>query len=81
MTVRLSGLLKVRLNGVPLLLTPGFALVGYAIDGEQGAWWAAAGWVAVVVGATVSCALHASRGADAAAPRSGRRAFDYKAGR
>jgi len=74
---RVFGTFRPRLNIVPLLLTPGFAAIGYAIGGASGAWWAIAAWLAVVLGAAVSCAVHAWRNAQEATPRSGRRAFDY----
>jgi len=74
---RLFGVFRPRVNIAPLVLTPGFAAIGYAIRGSQGAWWAVAAWLAVVLGATVSCALHAWRNAPSALPRTGRRAFDY----
>lgn len=77
--VRVFGRSRPRLNVAPLLLTPGFAVIGYAIGGRQGAWWAIAAWLALVVGAAVSCALHAWRGANELGPRPGRQAFDYDA--
>jgi hypothetical protein len=77
--VRVFGQFRPRLNVAPLLLTPGLAAIGYAMDGRQGAWWAVAAWLALVVGASVSCALHALRIADDGVPRTGRQAFDYDA--
>jgi hypothetical protein len=74
---RVFGTFRPRLNIAPLLLTPGFAAIGYAVRGSQGAWWAVAAWLAVVLGAAVSCALHAWRTAQEALPSTGRRAFDY----
>jgi hypothetical protein len=74
---RVFGNLRPRLNVAPLLLTPGFAAVGYAIRGSQGAWWAVAAWLALVLGAAVSCTLHAWRSAQESLPRTGRQAFDY----
>ncbi|MEP6502141.1 MAG: hypothetical protein ABJD97_02330 [Betaproteobacteria bacterium] len=65
-----------RLNVTPLLLTPGFAAVGYVLGGGQGAWWGVAAWMAVVLGAAASCALHAWRTAHDDVPSSGRRPFD-----
>jgi fatty acid desaturase len=77
--VRLFGTFRPRLNIAPLLLTPGFAAIGYAIGGAQAAWWAVAAWLAIVVGAAVSCAVHALRSAHEIEERAGRRAFDYDA--
>jgi hypothetical protein len=74
---RVFGTFRPRLNVAPLLLTPGFAAIGYAIGGSSGAWWAVAAWLAVVLGAAVSCTWHAWRAAQEPAPRTGRRAFDY----
>jgi hypothetical protein len=74
---RVFGTTQPRLNIAPLLLTPGFAAIGYAIRGSQGAWWAVGAWTALVLGAAVSCALHAWRSAQEALPHAGRRAFDY----
>jgi len=74
---RVFGTYRPRLNFAPLLLTPGFAAIGYAVRGSQGAWWAVAAWSAVVLGAAVSCTLHAWRSAQEALPHAGRRAFDY----
>jgi len=71
------GTFRPRLNVAPLLLTPGFAAIGYAVRGSQGAWWTAAAWLAVVLGAAVSCTLHAWRNAQEALPGTERRAFDY----
>jgi len=77
--VRVFGRFRPRLNVAPLLLTPGFAIIGYAIGGRSGAWWTVAAWLALVVGAAVSCAVHALRGSDETSQRAGRRAFDYDA--
>ena len=74
---RVFGTYRPRLNIAPLLLTPGFAAIGYAIGGSQGAWWAVAAWFALVLGAAVSCTVHAWRNAHQSMPRAGRRAFDY----
>jgi len=74
--VPMFGKFRPRLNIVPLLLTPGFAAIGYAIGGAQAAWWGVAAWLAVVVGAAISCAVHAMRSAHEDA-RTGRQAFDY----
>ena len=74
---RMFGTFTPRLNVAPLLLTPGFAAIGYAIRGPQGAWWAVAAWAALVLGAGVSCALHAWRSAHEALAVSGRQPFDY----
>jgi len=49
---RVFGAFRPRLNIAPLLLTPGFAAIGYAVRGSQGAWWAVAAWLAVVLGAS-----------------------------
>ena len=77
--VRVFGSFRPRLNIVPLLLTPGFAVIGYAIAGRTGAWWAVAALMALVVGAAVSCAVHALRVGPDSVPPAGRRAFDYDA--
>ena len=77
--VRVFGTFRPRLNIAPLLLTPGFAVIGYAIGGRTGAWWAVAAWLALVVGAAVSCVVHALRVAQEGVPQAGRRAFDYDA--
>ncbi len=74
---RLFGTFRPRLNYFPLLLTPGFAVVGYAAGGSHGARWAIAAWLAVVIGAAVSCSVHALRSAHEEGVREGRRAFDY----
>ena len=74
---RVFGTFRPRLNIAPLLLTPGFAAIGYAVRGSQGACWAVAAWAAVVLGAAASCTLHAWRNAQEALPSAGRRAFDY----
>ena len=75
---RVFGNFRPRLNITPLLLTPGFAAIGYAIGGISAAWWAVAAWLAIVLGAAVSCAVHALRSAQEGSPRTGgRRAFDY----
>jgi hypothetical protein len=66
-----------RLNVFPLLLTPGFAAIGFAIGGAQAAWWGVAAWLALVIGAAVSCTFHAWRGAHEDALRAGRRPFDW----
>ena len=77
---RVFGNFRPRLNIVPLLLTPGVAAIGYAIGGAAAAWWAVAAWLAIVLGAAVSCAVHALRAAPEGRPRAGdRRAFDYDA--
>ena len=76
---RLFGDFRPRLNVLPLLLTPGVAVVGYAAEGSQGAWWAIAAWLAIVIGAAVSGAVHALRSAHEGVAREGRRAFDYDA--
>jgi len=76
---RLFGNFRPRLNVAPLLLTPGFAAIGYAIGGAQTAWWCVAAWLAVVVGASISCAVHALRSANEDTLHTGRRAFDYDA--
>ncbi len=74
------GTFRPRLNIAPLLLTPGFAAIGYAVGGGSGAWWAVAAWLALVLGAAVSCAVHALRSAHEGQLRpGGRRAFDYDA--
>ena len=59
------------------MLTPGFAAIGYAIGGTSAAWWGVAAWLALVVGAAVSCAVHALRSAHEDAQRTGRTAFDW----
>jgi hypothetical protein len=75
---RVFGNFRPRLNIAPLLLTPGFAAIGYAIGGASAAWWAVAAWLAIVLGAAVSCAVHALRFAHEGSVRAGkRRAFDY----
>jgi hypothetical protein len=75
---RVFGNFRPRLNIAPLLLTPGFAAIGYAIGGAASAWWAVAAWLAIVLGAAVSCAVHALRFAREGGVRAGnRRAFDY----
>jgi fatty acid desaturase len=77
---RVFGNFRPRLNIGPLLLTPGFAAIGYAIGGAAAAWWAVAAWLAVILGAVVSCAVHALRAANQGSARAGgRRAFDYDA--
>ena len=77
---RVFGNFRPRLNIAPLLLTPGFAAIGYAIGGASAAWWAVAAWLAIVLGAAVSCAVHALRAASQVSVRTGgRRAFDYDA--
>jgi fatty acid desaturase len=77
---RVFGNFRPRLNIAPLLLTPGFAAIGYAIGGASAAWWAVAAWLAIVLGAAVSCAVHALRAAHEGSARAGdRRAFDYDA--
>ena len=77
--VRVFGTFRPRLNIGPLLLTPGIAVIGFAIGGSAGAWWAVAAWMALVVGAAVSCALHALLVGQEGVPPAGRRAFDYDA--
>jgi len=79
MSDHLFGTFLPRLNGTPLLLTPGIAAIGYAIGGGNAAWWAVAAWLALVLGATLSCTLHALRSAHEETPLPGRRAFDYDA--
>jgi len=82
--VRVFGRFRPRLNLAPLLLTPGFAVIGYAVGGRSGAGWAVAAWLALVIGAAVSCTVHALRDAEETTQQTGRRAFDYdanKAGR
>ena len=74
---RVFGTSRPHLNVMPLLLTPGFAAIGYAIRGSQGAWWAIAAWLALVLAAAVPCALHAWRSAHEELPPTGRRPFDY----
>jgi hypothetical protein len=74
---RSVGKLRPRLNVAPLLLTPGFAAVGYVIGGGQMAWWCVEGWLALIVAAAVFCLIQALRGADEDASHAGRRAFDY----
>lgn len=77
---RVFGNVRPRLNIAPLLLTPGFAAIGYAIGGASAVWWAVAAWLAIVLGAAVSCAVHALRAAhEGSARTNGRRAFDYDA--
>ena len=71
------GRFRPRLNPTPLLLTPGFAGVGYAIGGSHGAWWGVGGWLAVVFGAAASCALHAWHEARLAPLGSDKRPFDW----
>jgi hypothetical protein len=66
-----------RLSGTPLLLTPGVATIGYVIGGRAGAWWGVAAWLAIVLGASVSCVVHAWREAHGETLHAGRRAFDY----
>ena len=75
----LFGNFRPRLNVAPLLLTPGFAAIGYAVGGAQSAGWCVAAWLAVVLGAAVSCGIHALRGGNEDDLRTGRRAFDYDA--
>ena len=77
MSDHLFGKFQPRLNGTPLLLTPGVAAIGYAIGGASAAGWGVAAWLAVVLGASVSCALHALRGVHEETLHPGRRAFDY----
>ena len=77
---RVFGKYRPRLNIMPLLLTPGFAAIGYACGGAPAAGWAVAAWLALVTGAVVSCTVHALRGAQEELPRAGRRAFDYDSG-
>jgi len=77
--LRLFGTSRPRLNVLPLLLTPGFAAVGYAAAGPRGAEWTICAWLAVVIGAAVSCTVHALRNAHEDDLRRGRRAFDYDA--
>ena len=43
----------IRLNPVPWLFAPGIALAGWLIDGASGAAKALAGWVAIVIAATI----------------------------
>jgi hypothetical protein len=74
---RMFGTSRHHLNVMPLLLTPGFAAIGYAVHGPRGAWCAVAAWLAIMLGATVSCALHAWRSAHEAHSASGRQPFDY----
>jgi hypothetical protein len=74
---RVFGMYRPRLNIAPLLLTPGFAAIGYSIRGPHGVWWAVVAWLAVVLGAMASCTLHAWRSARESLPHAGRRAFDY----
>ena len=75
----LFGHLRPRLNVAPLLLTPGFAAIGYAIGGANAAFYGVAAWLALVLGAAVSCALHALRSAHKETLSQGRLAFDYDA--
>ena len=75
--VPMFGKFRPRLNIAPLLLTPGFAAIGYAIGGASAAWWGVAAWLALVVGAAVSCAVHALRSAHEDTLRPGRTAFDW----
>ncbi len=75
----LFGKVRPRLNLAPLLLTPGIAAIGYAIGGGRAAWWAIAAWLALVLGAACSCAVHALRSAHDDVLHAGRRAFDYDA--
>ncbi len=77
--LRLFGTFRPRLNVAPLLLAPGFAVLGYAAGGSAGAWWLVSAWLAVVFGAAVSCTVHALRNAHEDAIQPGRRAFDYDA--
>ena len=74
---RVFGTSRPRLNVMPLLLTPGFAAIGYAVGGPEGAWWAVAAWLALVLAAAVPCALHAWRSAHDALPATDRQPFDY----
>ena len=77
---RVFGKFRPRLNIAPLLLTPGCAAIGYAVGGISAAWWAVAAWLAIVLGAAVSCTLHALRATNEVSVRAGgRRAFDYDA--
>ena len=75
--VPMFGKFRPRLNIAPLLLTPGFAAIGYVIGGPQAAWWGVGAWLALVVGAAVSCAVHAWRSAHEDAELAGRTAFDW----
>jgi hypothetical protein len=76
--LRLFGTLRPRLNVLPLLLTPGLVAIGYAVDGATGAWCAIAAWLALVIGAAVSCTLHTLRDVHESS-NVGRQAFDYDA--
>jgi len=75
--VPMFGKFRPRLHIAPLLLTPGFAVIGYVMGGEQAAWWGIAAWLALVIGAAVSCTVHAWRSAREDAQRPGRAAFDW----
>lgn len=75
----LFGKFRLRLNVAPLLLTPGIAAIGYVIGGGRAAWWGVAAWLALVLGAAFSCAVHALRSAHDDVLHPGRRAFDYDA--
>ena len=75
--VPMFGKFRPRLNVAPLLLTPGFAAIGYAVGGTRGAWWGVAAWLALMLGAAISCAVHAMRSAHEDAHRTGPRPFDW----
>jgi hypothetical protein len=77
---RVFGKFRPRLNFTPLLLTPGFAAIGYAVGGAPAAGWVVAAWLALIVGAAVSCAVHALRDDQEDMSHAGRRAFDYEPG-
>ena len=48
-----------RLNALPFVLVPGFAIVGYALGGWTAAGWCVGGWCGVVALATLCAAVRA----------------------